>query len=279
MIPKVPDAHIELARRAGDRLAELPGVDAVALGGSVATGTADSSSNIDLYVFAPEPPLSDLRRALAVSFDPMPEINNRAFGTEDAFTDAGTGINVDVVFWSLDWIDAQLDRVINQHIASTGYTTCFWRTIRQAITIHDEHGALANLQVRASAPYPAPLRDNIVALNRPLLSGARSSFLHQIESAIERNDSMAVNHRLTAWLASYVDILFAINGVLHPGEKRLLEVASRECPLLPGDMSRDISSALAAAAPPVARQRLLDALQRLISGLDPFLSFRESHAR
>ncbi len=42
-----------------------------------------------------------------------------------------------------------------------------------------------------------------------------------------------MNHRLAAWLASYVDIVFAVNRVLHPGEKRILESLARECASLP----------------------------------------------
>ncbi len=37
----------------------------------------------------------------------------------------------------------------------------------------------------------------------------------------------------TSALASYVDIVFAVNRVLHPGEKRILESLARECASLP----------------------------------------------
>lgn len=44
-------------------------------------------------------------------------------------------------------------------------------------------------------------------------------------TAIVRQDPVSLNHRIAAWLASYFDILFAINGQFHPGEKRLLTYA------------------------------------------------------
>src|SRR5437660_337804 len=61
------------------------------------------------------------------------------------------------------------------------------------------------------------------------------SFRHQLAQAIARHDAVSVNHRLAAWLGSYVDILFAVNRVLHPGEKRIVEFLARECATLPAE--------------------------------------------
>ena len=47
-------------------------------------------------------------------------------------------------------------------------------------------------------------------------------YLVQMKAAIARNDLINLNHRTTVWIASYADILFAVNRRYHPGEKRLL---------------------------------------------------------
>ena len=62
-----------------------------------------------------------------------------------------------------------------------------------------------------------------------LLSGMLPSFDSQIEKAENRKDFVSVNHRVTEFLASYFDIIFALNEMTHPGEKRMQSICSKEC--------------------------------------------------
>ncbi len=80
---------------------------------------------------------------------------------------------------------------------------------------------------------------------------------------------MSVNHRLAGLLASYFDVLFAVNRVPHPGEKRLVEAATAICPRLPEDMAADVSEILQTATSdlgglPARVDRLLDRLDVLL---------------
>ena len=80
---------------------------------------------------------------------------------------------------------------------------------------------------------------------------------------------MSVNHRLTELLAGYFDVLFALNRVLHPGEKRLLELAAEHCVLVPTNMRAHLEKALQAASS--ADQTLIAAIDKLLDGLDHLL--------
>ena len=85
--------------------------------------------------------------------------------------------------------------------------------------------------------YPRQLQKNIIERNRKLLSGSLPSYDLQIKKAIARLDYVSMNHRVTEFLASYFDIIFALNKKTHPGEKRLIDFCEKECQLLPNDFS------------------------------------------
>jgi len=261
----------ELAREIAERLGGLPEVTAIALSGSTVAGNADEQSDLDLYVYGPQPPPIPFRSNLAWAYDPAPEIDNRAFGPGDEWADAATGLAVDLMYWSPGWIEAHLARVLNEHLPSVGYSTSFWRTVLHSQPLFDPTGWFAALQATARRPYPEPLRRAIVALNHPLLRDARASFLHQIERAIARDDPVSVQHRTTALLASAFDILFALNRVPHPGEKRLLPIARRECPLLPVAFETQVGDLIAAIPPPWQDGRLVAHAHAFIAGLDELL--------
>jgi hypothetical protein len=265
-----PDTAVPvLAREWAERFATFEQVRAVALGGSTAAEVADSLSDLDLYVYASPPPPAEARRALIVPTARRAEIDNTFFGTGDEWIDV-SGRGVDAMYWSPEWIEDQVERVLVRFEASLGYTTSFWHTVRRSRVLFDRTGWFSWLQERARRPYPEELRRAIVAKNHPVLRSKLSSYMDQLELALRRQDGVSVNHRVTALLASYFDILFAVNRVLHPGEKRLLAHAKRLCPKQPPGLESQVEVVLRAVGTP--EQGLLSQLHTLLDGLDALLA-------
>ena len=152
------------------------------------------------------------------------------------------------------WIEEQLERVLVRHEASVGYSTCFWHNVLHSTPLFDRSGWYRDLQAAATRPYPQPLQRAIIARNHPILRQTLSSYLAQIERAMRRGDSVSIQHRVTALLASYFDVLFAVNELPHPGEKRLLQIAATHCAKTPPDMETQINALLETAARPASRR-------------------------
>jgi hypothetical protein len=252
---------IQLARQIAARYAELTPVQAVVLSGSRTSQQADENSDIDLYVYVTHPLTLGERASIAAGAK-QAEIGNSFWEAGDEWVDA-SGNRCDVMFREMDWIDEQINRVLIDHQASIGYTTCFWYNVRNSTILFDREAWFARLQERASAKYPAELTRNIVAKNHPLLRTNMSSYSHQIALAQKRGDVVSVNHRVTALMASYFDILFAVNNQLHPGEKRLVRFAEQMCAIRPPKMREQVERAI--ADPSAA------SLDELLDGLDDVL--------
>ena len=71
-----------------------------------------------------------------------------------------------------------------------------------------------------------------------------ASYYEQIKKGINRADLVSINHRIAAFLASYFDIIFAKNELLHPGEKRLIQYAKNNCKFLPEKFEENITKLL-----------------------------------
>jgi hypothetical protein len=242
-------------------------VEAVALAGSRTTAFLDGDSDIDLYVYTTADIPLDARSEIAAG-SPKAEIGNATWEPGDEWIDAETGTRMDVMYRHVRWIEEQLDRVLVQHQASVGYSTCFWYNVLHSHPLFDHTGWFAALQWSAQVRYPAGLRRAIVAKNYPLLRRNQSSYLHQVELAVKRKDPVSVNHRVTALLASYFDVLFAVNELPHPGEKRLLRHAA-QCAHQPQDMVPHVLAMVEAVARPEAD--IGARIHRLVDGLDGLL--------
>lgn len=272
--------HAQLAQELAQQFSAMPSVEAVAVGGSLASGSGDAKSDIDLYVYSPVViPLSQRQAIAARRGAARADLNLQFWDLGDEWFDAPTGIEVDVIYWEPAWIEGQLNRVLQQHQASMGYSTCFWHTIRCSRVMYDPHGWFARLQQQSEQPYPEALRLDIIAKNHAVLRRVIPGYAGQIEKAARRGDLVSINHRVAALLASYFDVLFALNRVLHPGEKRLVAFTLAQCARVPANLPAEVDAVLQACTANEAVlmprvHQLLDHLDELLQseGFDPTTS-------
>jgi hypothetical protein len=135
--------------------------------------------------------------------------------------------------------------------------------------LFDRKGWFAGLQQRAMQDYPEPLVQAIIAQNYPVLRQIPPSYLYQIGKAAARGDLVSLNHRTAALLASYFDILFAINRVPHPGEKRLIAQVETLCAKRPDNFREQVEAVLHASAS--GGQAIVAAVNQLLDSLDVLL--------
>lgn len=265
-------SHTTLARRLAELFQAFPQVEAVALTGSRVAGLAsDVNSDIDLVVFTTSLVPLKARQAVIEGLGgaARANLNHEFWGLCDEWTHAPSSMGVDIVYWDTRWVEGLLERVINQHQPSLGYSTAHWFTIRSAQLLFDRSGWLERTQEWSRVPYPEALRQAIIRDNLAVLRPMISSYRSQVAKAVGRGDLISVNHRVAGLIASYFDVIFAGNRVLHPGEKRLLEHASRLCSSLPENMAEDVSAVLRASGE--ASEIVLENIDRLVERLEGWI--------
>ena len=223
-----------------DEFSHIPQVEAIALGGSRATRRNDEKSDYDVYVYLSDVVDENIRRGILEKYCKYMEIGNSFWELEDDVT-LKDGIDMDIIYRNMTDFKNMVSSVVDDYVAWNGYTTCMWHNLITSKIIYDKSGKLKELQTKYQIPYPKKLKENIIAKNMNLLSGMLPSFDAQIEKAETREDFVSVNHRVTEFLASYFDIIFALNEMTHPGEKRMQSIGSKECKILPKHFNENLN--------------------------------------
>jgi hypothetical protein len=273
MVCAVEADYLQLAKHIADLYAPLEQVEAVVLGGSRGSGArrSDKASDIDLYVYTrKDVPLQARLSIIERSGGSIKaNLGLNYFGLTDVWINSTTGIEIDVMYFDTGWMEDRIERVIRKHQPSLGYSTCFWYTVRNSVLLWRSSQWFTALQNRCGVAYPDTLRENIIALNYPVLRSLIPAYANQLDKAAARYDLVSINHRLAALFASYFDIIFAFNRQLHPGEKRLLELAVANCAKVPDHMETDVQEILHAASVNVAT--LSSRVATLLNHLDQLL--------
>lgn len=220
--------------------ATLAQIEAIALGGSRAGADYDEKSDYDLYIYCTSIPDESVRKRILEKCCEYMEIGNSFWELEDDCT-LKDGVDIDILYRNIGDFSQTIRAVVEEHIAYNGYTTCMWHNLLHSQILYDRNGELESLQNKYRIPYPDELRDNIIRKNLRLLTGNLPSYDKQIKKALDRRDMVSVNHRTAAFLESYFDIIFALNKLTHPGEKRMVEYAKEKAAILPADFEDNLN--------------------------------------
>lgn len=221
-------------------LSTLPEVEAIALGGSRAGEVYDEKSDYDVYLYCTGTINEDIRTEILSKYCKVMEIGNHFWEYEDNCT-LNNGIDIDILYRSLDDFSQDVASVVEQFQARNGYTTCMWHNLKTCKIIYDETGCLAAAKKRFDVAFPEMLKKNIIEQNMKLLYSAMPAYKGQIEKAVKRGDMVSINHRTAAFMESYFDVLFALNEQTHPGEKRLVQLCKKNCEILPEHFEENIN--------------------------------------
>ncbi len=234
-----------ILKEIAEAYSKLECVYAVVLAGSRTAKQSDELSDYDIYIYTDKEIPVDFRENLAKKYASDYELDNRYFETGDEWQLKDSNTCLDFMFRCPNWIKDCVENVYNKHYASNGYTTCFLHNIATSKILFEKDGWFSNLQNQIKGSYPQELKNNIIKRNLMLLCDKKfASYKEQINWAIKRNDEVSINHRISAFLSSYFDIIFALNEIFHPGEKRQIKYAKAHCKTLPKNFEENIISLL-----------------------------------
>ena len=250
------DANDEaLLRRLVVALSGVPGVEAIALGGSRARGTAVATSDYDvgLYYRANRPiDVAALGQVAAALDDRGAEASVTPIGGWGPWIDGGGwllvgGVHVDLLYRDLDRVAAAIDEAHAGKVDrfyQPGHPHAFLPTIYMgevacAQILHDPEGALATLQ-RRTTPYPAPLARAL----RERFEWEAEFALANARKSLDRGDVSYLAGCTFRAVACLCQTLFALNGVYLLNEKGAVAAAGGFA-LAPRDFAARVASVFA----------------------------------
>ena len=221
-------------------LSNLQEVEAIMSGGSRATENFDEHSDYDLYVYLNSSLDEEKRRIILEKYCSYMEYSNHFWELEDDGV-LKNGIEIELIYRNISDIDDSLDALVNKGQVSHGYSTCFLDNLLKSKVLFDKNDRINELRKKYQNGLNEQLLNKIIEYNAPIILDRLPAIYKQVEKAVKRNDIHSINHRLTEYFSIFYDILFAINHKTHPGEKRLLEYATK-LDLLPKNYKKYIDN-------------------------------------
>ena len=139
--------------------------------------------------------------------------------------------------------------------------------MRTCRILYDKNGNLTKYKEKYSFDYPEQLKKNIINHQLKLIDSSLPAYPNQIKKAIARGDLVSINHRISEFLASYFDMIFAINSLTHPGEKRLIQLCKKQCKILPENFEENLNLLFSHMYSEEKQHFLMDDIQNIVNNI------------
>jgi predicted nucleotidyltransferase len=274
MLMSEPATAETVMARVAERLRAVPGIVAVVLGGSRASGTHAPDSDVDIGLYYRDPLDLDALRAAARAVDDerRPDAVT-APGGWGAWVNGGGWLRVEGI--AVDLIErdlARVERVVDECHAGRVETHYHWGHPHAFVStmyagevaccrpLWDPDGAIAHLQARLD-PYPEALR---TALTRQF--GEEAAFTVEVaRHGLRRGDVAYTAGCCFRAVACLMQVLHAHNRVYLLNEKGAVARAARLPTTVP-DLETRVDDAFALLRPaPEALARAVAAVARLVA--------------
>lgn len=230
--------HDPLLTRLTSVLADVPGVQAVVLGGSRARGSAHAASDYDIGLYFKTAIPLDTERVLAAAKDIADDPGTTTVtlvGEWGQWIVGGAwlsveGRKVDLLYRNADTVEAVMASccagVVTMDYQAGhphGFCSAIWMgEIAYCQPLHDPNGVIARLKSIA-LPYPPPLRAALIRRFQWEISFG----IENAELAVARGEQTHVAGCLYRSLACIAQVLFALNERYLINEKGALQEAAR----------------------------------------------------
>lgn len=249
----IPDKKQALLRQLVDEFANVPGVAAVVLGGSYASGNQHKGSDMDigLYYLAEAPfEIAQIQRvAESISLRPPTVTGFYVWGhwvNGGAWIQTAAG-KVDFLYRNLNQVELAIEKAqagiverdYEQQPTHGFYSIIYLAETEICIPLYDPQNQISRLKQMVK-PYPPKLKEKVVANS---LWSAEFTLLHASTFA-QKGDVYNTVGCLTRICSNLTQVIFALNEKYFIGDKRVTEIMS-SFTILPKGYLQNITNILA----------------------------------
>lgn len=219
---------LKVAQQITKSLTKLPGIKTVTVTGSALIDDLSQISDVDFYIYYESLPELATREELYYSHFLWDKNKPASFNlkvpplwTMDKFY-TPEEIKLDLTFIHINSMEQMVDGILERGEIDKKegwfFPICLLSDLKNSFVLYDPSGIFKRWRAR-SKQYPRKARKRIIETNFFDLSYN----LKELMNASEESDHIYFLHCLNACAENFVQIMFALNEVYYPGNKRNLE--------------------------------------------------------